>query len=216
MSPCDTCSPVAQIKEIVVRNPHDPRREESMPPPGDAPSDKQIVLLPPIQTELIVDTNDTPPDETKPTPAAAEAPRPQSFAPSDPRLVEIERAASMGDWSAALRLADSLDDAAKLPPGLALVWALARKETLKPDDKNASAVTHLAVRAVASLLGVNEKSDLALLIAKRLLRQNPASWRQAPAPSTGISIFIMIVALIVGSAIGLLLSGVPLRLDFLH
>lgn len=179
-----------------------------MPPPAAVDVDSgRIVVEPPLP----LPTDEAAPEAAKAAPAPA-APGPAPVV--DPRLAEVERAAAMGDWGAVLRLAQTIEDAEKLAPNLALVWALARKETLPPDDRTASAVTKLAVRSAASLLGVAEKSDLALLIAKRLLRKNPASWRQAPAPSTGISIFIMIVALVVGSAIGLLLSGVPLRLDF--
>jgi hypothetical protein len=167
----------------------------------------RIVVEPPLPLSA-----DEPLPADEPAPPAPPAPPP---APAiDPRLAEVERAAAMGDWGAVLRLAETVEDAEKLPANLGLIWALARKETLPPDDRSASAVTKLAVRSAASLLGVADKSDLALLIAKRLLRKNPGSWRQAPAPSTGISIFIMVVALVVGSAIGLLLSGVPLRLDF--
>lgn len=203
---------MANIKEIVVKNPNDARRETSVPP--EAAASAEVVELPPMATDLATALADEARVENA---GATEAPaRALSFAPSDPRLVELERAASLGDWTVALRLADTVEDAAKLPPAIALVWALARKETLPPDDKGGNAVTALAVRSAATLLGVGDKSDLALLIAKRLLRKNPASWAKKPAPSTGISILIMVLALIVGSGIGLLFSGVPLRLDFLH
>ena len=114
---------------------------------------------------------------------------------------------SMGDWDGVLRSLGVGEDPSKLPPNLGLLWAIARREKLNPDDPNVAAVTAVATRCAAAMLGVHETNSIAPMVAKRLLRRNPVSWAKTPAPSPWVSAFIMIAALVVGSGIGWILSG---------
>ncbi len=114
---------------------------------------------------------------------------------------------STGDWDGILRTLGAGSDPAKLPPNLGLLWAIARREKMNPDDPNVAAVTAVATRCVAAVLGVHETNSIAPMFAKRILRRNPVSWAKTPAPSPWVSAFIMIAALVVGSGIGWILSG---------
>jgi len=114
---------------------------------------------------------------------------------------------AMGDWDGILRTLGVGEDPSKLPPNLGLLWAIARREKMNPDDPNVAAVTAVATRCAAAVLGVHETNSMAPMLAKRILRRNPVSWAKAPAPSPWISAFIMIAALIVGSGIGWIISG---------
>lgn len=112
-----------------------------------------------------------------------------------------------GDWDAILRSLGAGDDPSKLPPNLGLLWAIARREKMNPDDPQVATVTAVATRCAAAILGVHETNSIAPMVAKRLLRRNPVSWAKTPAPSPWVSAFIMIAALVVGSGIGWILSG---------
>lgn len=114
---------------------------------------------------------------------------------------------SMGDWDGVLRSLGAGDDPDKLPPNLGLLWAMARREKMNPDDPQVAAVTAVATRCAASLMGLHETNSIAPMVAKRLLRRNPVSWAKQPAPSPWVSAFIMVAALVVGSGIGWILSG---------
>lgn len=114
---------------------------------------------------------------------------------------------SMGDWDGVLRTLGVAEDPSKLPPNLGLLWAIARREKLNPDDPKVVEVTAVASRCAAALMGIHETSSIAPMVAKRILRRNPVSWTKAPAPTAWVSAFIMIAALIVGSGIGWILSG---------
>jgi hypothetical protein len=114
---------------------------------------------------------------------------------------------AMGDWDGILRTLAVGEDPSKLPPNLGLLWAIARREKMNPDDPNVAAVTAVANRCAAAVLGVHETNSIAQMLTKRILRRNPASWAKTPAPSPWVSAFIMFAALVVGSGIGWILSG---------
>lgn len=114
---------------------------------------------------------------------------------------------SMGDWDGILRTLAVGEDPSKLPPNLGLLWAIARREKMNPDDPNMAAVTAVATRCAAAVLGVHETNGIAPMLSKRLLRRNAVSWAKTPAPSPWVSAFIMFAALVVGSGIGWILSG---------
>jgi hypothetical protein len=114
---------------------------------------------------------------------------------------------SMGDWDGILRTLGVGEDPDKLPPNLGLLWAIARREKMNPDDPKMAAVTAVATRCAAAVLGVHETNSIAPMFAKRILRRNQVSWAKTPAPSPWVSAFIMIAALVVGSGIGWILSG---------
>lgn len=114
---------------------------------------------------------------------------------------------SMGDWDGILRTLAAGEDPSKLPPNLGLLWAIARREKMNPDDPRMGEVTAVATRCAAAVLGVHETNSIAPMLAKRLLRRNAVSWAKTPAPSPWVSAFIMFAALVVGSGIGWILSG---------
>jgi hypothetical protein len=114
---------------------------------------------------------------------------------------------STGDWDGILRTLGAGEDPSKLPPNLGLLWAIARREKMNPDDPNVAAVTAVATRCAAAVLGIHDTNSIAPMVAKRILRRNPVSWAKTPAPSAWVSAFIMIAALVVGSGIGWILSG---------
>ena len=64
----------------------------------------------------------------------------------------------------------------------------------------------LAIRSVAAMLGADERSATAIVVAKRLLRRNPDRWKTATAKRR-TSVLAVILALLFGSAVGLLASG---------
>ncbi len=127
--------------------------------------------------------------------------------PKEQQFDVLGELVSMGDWDGILRTLGAGEDPSKLPPNLGLLWAIARREKLNPDDPKVAEVTAMATRCTAAVLGLHETNSIAPMLAKRILRRNPASWTKAPAPSAWVSAFIMIAALVVGSGIGWILSG---------
>jgi hypothetical protein len=124
---------------------------------------------------------------------------------ADPRLTELEALFAKGDWDGIRRRLGSPDQIGQLPPTLGLIYAVAWREA--EGDEGASGASALAIRCAASLFGVPPESSTALVLAKRLLRKNPAAWRSRPAPPRRISALIMVVALLVGAGVGLLTGG---------
>jgi hypothetical protein len=93
-----------------------------------------------------------------------------------------------------------------LTPALALIYAVALKEVPAEGARAplAAQADRLGIRAVSSLLGVGEDSAIALVIAKRALRKRQLEWQKAPPKR--VSITLMLVALVIGAAVGLVLS----------
>jgi hypothetical protein len=141
-------------------------------------------------------------------PRAAPSPGSHAFTNVDPRLETIEPAISAGDWAAIVKLLGTDDAAGRLPPNLGLLYALARKEAEHDDAtaKHGSELTQLAIRCMAGLFGVPEQSPIALVLAKRLLRKNPVSWQQRPAPPAKVSVLFILLAIAIGSAVGWAIS----------
>lgn len=127
--------------------------------------------------------------------------------PKDQQFEILGELVSTGDWDGILRTLGAGEDPSKLPPNVGLLWAIARREKLNPDDPKVAEVTAMATRCTAAVLGLHETNSIAPMLAKRLLRRNPVSWTKAPAPTAWVSAFIMIAALVVGSGIGWILSG---------
>lgn len=121
-----------------------------------------------------------------------------------PRLEDLEALVVRAEWAKVLERLGSFEDAAGLPPRLALIYAVALKESQDGgDDTN---INLLGIRAVAGLLGMAPDSPLALNLGKRLLRRNPVGLRQRKAPAAPIRIVIVVVALLGGSAVGWLVG----------
>lgn len=138
-----------------------------------------------------------------PVPGAS-APNGFGTAANDPRLGAIEKQLDANDWRGIAAEYGTLEAIAALPPNLALIAALARHEAMPEGDHNS---VLLAVRCLASLLGVPEESPLARVIARRMMRKNPVRFRDRKAPKTRTSIGIMVATLVYGLIIGWLLSG---------
>ncbi len=118
----------------------------------------------------------------------------------DPRLVEIEPLLARGDWEGLARHLGPPEKAGSLPPTLGLLYAVARREAA--GENSSGDANEMAIRCMASLFGVPPESATALVLAKRLLRKNPAAWRTRSAPPTGISVLIMMIALVLGGFAG--------------
>jgi hypothetical protein len=176
----------------------DPEREAARPSTPEPPSTPIQVepAPPPVEAEP-----GSPPVEAEaPPPAAAE----KATAPADPRLVEIDRLLDRTAWGEIAEKLGPQDREAELPPALGLVYALARREAA--GDEAAPGATALAIRSMAALLGVPPESAAALVLAKRLLRQNPATWRTRPAPRATVSVAIVVIGVALGIAAGSFLN----------
>jgi hypothetical protein len=135
--------------------------------------------------------------------AHAEAEPPSSrgvITSMDPRLAEIEPLLARGDWEGLAKHLGPPEKAGTLPPTLGLLYAVARREAA--GDGSSGDANEMAIRCMAALFGVPPESETALVLAKRLLRKNPAAWRTRSAPPTKISAFIMVLALVLGGAAG--------------
>ncbi|HEX7602550.1 MAG TPA: hypothetical protein VF316_13130 [Polyangiaceae bacterium] len=139
------------------------------------------------------------PEPAPPAPPAAAAP-----AKREPRLLPLDRMINDNDWRAVSYELGPLADAGKLPPSLALLAAIAHRETSEQEGQEAIAV---GVRAMAKLLGVPDDGAIAGVVARRLLRTNPVRFRDRKAPPPRVSILIAIMTLVVGGTVGWLLSG---------
>ena len=137
------------------------------------------------------------PDVPAPRARAASSSR-----PSDPRLLAIEPLLARGAWDRICELLGPPDSAGELPPTLGLVYAIARKEAAGVGSSGDADA--LAIRSVAAVLGVGVASEAALVVAKRALRRNPATWRSRPAPNKGLSVVLIVLALALGIAAGVM------------
>lgn len=181
--------------EVAPSVKRDPRADPEPPPAPSAVRRRAAA-----STDLDVDVEvATDPPAAEPPPSVA----PPS-APVDPRLAELEPLFGRTAWK---EIADKLgppERAAELPPALALIHALALREAA--GEGRAAGANELAIRAMAELLGVAPTSATALVLAKRLLRQNPAGWRTRPAPPAKLSLVIILVGVALGVAAGSFLS----------
>jgi hypothetical protein len=110
-----------------------------------------------------------------------------------------------GDWRALAESLGPLEQGTALPPTLGLLCALAHHES--GSDQSAQAANDLAIRSVGALFNVAPGSAISMVIAKRLLRKNPVTWRARPAPPARTSFLIVALTLVVGGGIGWLLTN---------
>jgi hypothetical protein len=115
-------------------------------------------------------------------------------------MAAIEKLLTRGDYARVCELLGPPERAAGMPPAMALVYATAHKEA--GDDAESGEVNFLAIRAVASLLGVSAESRTALMIAKRMLRRNPVTLAERRAPPAPARVALIVVALALGGIIG--------------
>ena len=210
----------------------DPRRDPTIPPPRKENQDADQSAEEKFSGD---DSHSSPSRETSVEDAAVE--NESSHATSedralherntsvvtntDPRFDALEPLVSTADWAGVLKLLGPPEQAGKLPPNLGLIYALAAKEEgldARSQEQQPFPAAEVAIRCMAGLVGVSPDSSVALLLAKRLLRSNPVTWRQAPAPSGKVSAIILILAGIIGGGIGWFLSlgYVTVRLPWFH
>jgi hypothetical protein len=191
----------------------DPRAEpDSVPPVPSSPAHTAAVTDEVVEAARCDPRADPP---SVPAMAAVREPPPAepAVAPADPvdaRFAELEPLFARSAWREIVACLGPADEVAKLPPALGLIYALAQREAAGED--RAAGATELAIRSMAVLVGVAPGSATALVLAKRLLRQNPAGWRTKPAPRARFSVLIIVVGVVVGAAVGWFASLGSVRL----
>ena len=172
--------------------PHAAERRSSAPPDA-TPSAPPAAMAPPLMPSIPPGTTSMPPGAMSMPPGTVDA-----------RLIELEPLLARGDWAGILALLGPPEKAVELPATLGLVFALAQREAV--GDRSATPANVLAIKCMAAIYGVSPDSATALVLAKRLLRQNPASWRTAPAPSAKFTIALIVVVILIGVTAGSYLS----------
>lgn len=120
---------------------------------------------------------------------------------TDDRLAQIERLVGRNQWAEVCALlAPEPNAVEQLPPTLALVYAVALKES-SPDTRDAD---RRAIGAIADILGIARESSLALVLGKRLTRRR--NWGETPAPSKAVSAFVVAGGLTIGALVGWLIT----------
>lgn len=136
-------------------------------------------------------------------PSLAELEAEHSHRYRDPRVLGYEALVERNDWD---QVYERLNRESDLSPTLQLLKIIARRETLKGDEKGESAqLTQQAIACVAQILGLPEASPTALVLGKRVLRKIPG-WTKAEAATPGMSVAIVLSGLSIGVGIGWLLT----------
>jgi hypothetical protein len=127
-----------------------------------------------------------------------------------PALDTVEHLVDQGQWQTLCEMLGPGERAGTLEPHLALVYALAYSESQPEAD--ASQTIEIAIQSVARAHSLAESSAIARVVAKRLLRKSPTSWRARPAPPKRISIILVVLALTLGGGGGFWLSTTHVRI----
>jgi hypothetical protein len=122
----------------------------------------------------------------------------------------VEPLVQQGKWhELRVLLAGRTSDPRQLPAALGLLYAIALKEDAEhkraePGGKPTEHAEALGIHAVSQLLEVPEHSAVAVVVAKRILRQRrPLDWNQKPPAR--VSALLIVAALVAGAVVGLLL-----------
>jgi hypothetical protein len=126
-------------------------------------------------------------------------------------LGSVEPLVQQNRWDEIVTTLGPSARAEKLPPALALIYAMALAETA--GSRSTSDANLIAIRSVATLLAVPTESSTALMVAKRVMRRNPIAWRRRPAPRAPIRMALVIVALALGIVSGWLVGPSGIRLQ---
>ena len=178
----DSVPPVpAVVDEVAPAARRDPRAD-----PDSIPAMPAVAAPPPVEHEQELPAGE--PDAPK----------------ADPRFVDLDPLFARNAWREIVERLGPPEKASELPPALGLVFALAQREAA--GEGSAAGATELAIRSMAALVGVAPGSNTALVLAKRLLRQNPAGWRTKPAPPARFSVAIIVVGIVAGAAVGWFVS----------
>jgi hypothetical protein len=179
---------------------------ERAPPPAMNVQPPSSDAQPPAQTP---EPEIAPPIAAAATSRPADPPRAREAArvvtSADPRIEAVETALASGDWKKVAKELGPVEKAGALPPNLGLICAVAHHES--SSDEGSTGANEVAIRCAAAIFGVPPNSALAVMLAKRLMRKNPVTWRHRPAPPARISILIVAITLAVGGGIGWLLSS---------
>jgi hypothetical protein len=122
----------------------------------------------------------------------------------DPRYEPLEKLLDLNDWKKISDELGPMSDVGKLPPNLGLLAALAHNERSKDGDPDAGAA---AIRCMAGLLGVDEDSPIARVLARRMLRKNPVKLTEREAPPARTSFLIVVITLVLGGGVGFIASA---------
>lgn len=164
-----------------------------IPVPGSLPGIEDLDASPPLDEPYVA----APGQLTMPaTPRAKRG-------PVDERIVEVEKLVERGAWPEVDRLL--VPEGAEpwtLPPVLRLLWAVSAKETGR--SPKGAAPDSVAILAAAELLGVEPKSPLALVVAKRIVRKRSIAER--PAPKPWVSALMVVLSIAIGGLVGWFLS----------
>jgi hypothetical protein len=180
----------------------DPRAEVSSLPPSTSTQDHSVDRV--VVTGRAAPSSDTTDVEAESGVVAVSAEPTKSVTAAAPRVDELEPLIALNDWKALAAKLGPVSDAGNLPPNLGLLAALAHNEATKDGD---AAARELSFRCVAAVLGMPEQSEIVRVVARRLLRKNPVSFRERPAPPARTSALIVVVALAVSAALGWFLSS---------
>jgi len=183
----------------------DPRAEPESVPPAPAVID-EVARAGRRDPRVDPDSIPAMPAVTAPLPVddGQQGPAGEPDAPrADPRFVDLDPLFARNAWREIVERLGPAEKAAELPPALGLIFALAQREAA--GEGGAAGATELAIRSMAALVGVAPGSDTALVLAKRLLRQNPAGWRTKPAPAR-FSAAIIVIGIVAGAAVGWFVS----------
>jgi hypothetical protein len=116
-----------------------------------------------------------------------------------PATQRVEAMLSRADYHGLAELLGPTARAKRMPPMHRLVYALAQKELGVEEQGNA--LNQLAIKSIAELLNVEPDSQAAVIIAKRLLR-NQASWRERKAPPAPARLAIIVIGITLGIVAG--------------
>jgi hypothetical protein len=148
--------------------------------------------------------------------AMIEAPSKSAITALEPAVAaELEPLVRKASWYEVIAwMEEKYPGGTSLPPGLALLYAIALKEA--PTDvartPMAAQADRLGIRAVSELLGVGDDTAIALVVAKRTLRKRQLEWQKEPPKR--VSITLMLIALVIGAAVGLAMSRQPIPLPW--
>jgi hypothetical protein len=182
----------------------DPRADPVSVPPSakDDFSVDRVAVPKKAESAPLLESSVAPVGETEREPKA-ETPA-NRVTSQDPRYEPLEKLLDLNDWKKISDELGPLDELGKLPPNLGLLAALAHNEKAKEGDPEAATT---AIRCMAGLLGVNEDSPIARVLARRMLRKNPVKLRDRQAPPARTSLLIVLVTLVGGGGVGWLASA---------
>jgi len=174
----------------------DPRAEpQSLPPEriDDTSGALKELAVDRVVTDVVAKRSSEPPE------AAEDAPPSRPKALQDPRYKSIEKLLDRNDWRGISTELGDLADVNKVPPNLGLIAALAHNEATQAGHPEAVAT---ATRCMAAILGVEETSPIARVLARRVLRKNPTRLRDRKAPPAKVSFLLVFIALVIGVGVG--------------